>query len=188
MRGKSGTPLFALHYPLVRQWEGAGLARGVGGVAGARRGGLGRALGAPCVDLGQLASGSWTKKRKVTSNPEVPGPSRSWSPAPAAPSSPLDLRTRLYRRGYLRRKHRRARLSRAKAPWRCDRGAQANDLLPARAPRPCQRVTRLSVGAGPSRTGRSGGVPRAQARLVPGMLKAWPLNTCAGPTSRPATA
>ena len=39
----------------------------------------------------------------MTSNPEVPGPSRSWSPAPSAPSSPLDLRTRLHRRGYLRR-------------------------------------------------------------------------------------
>ena len=85
------------------------------------------------VDLGQLASASRTEKRMVTSTPEVPGPSRSWSPAPAAPSSPLDLRTRLYRRGYLRRKDRRARLSWAKAPWRCDRGAQANDLLPARA-------------------------------------------------------
>ena len=28
---------------------------------------------------------------KVTSTPEVPGPSRSWNPAPAAPSSPLDF-------------------------------------------------------------------------------------------------
>ena len=161
---------------------------GRAGWLGLAQGGLGRALGAPRVDLGQLASASRTEKRMVTSTPEVPGPSRSWSPAPAAPSSPLDLRTRLYRRGYLRRKDRRARLSWAKAPWRCDRGAQANDLLPARAPRPCRPVTRRSVGAGPSRTGRSGGVPRAQARLVPEMLKAWPLNTCAGPTSRPAVA
>ena len=76
---------------------------GWAGWLGRAQGWLGRALGAPRVDLGQLTSASWTKKRKVTSNPEVPGPSRSWSPAPSAPSSPLDLRTRLHRRGYLRR-------------------------------------------------------------------------------------
>ena len=52
--------------------------------------------------------------------PEVPGPSRSWSPAPAAPSISVDLRTRLHHGGYLHRKNRRARLSWAKAPWRCD--------------------------------------------------------------------
>ena len=85
---------------------------------GHAQGGLGCALGSPRIDLGQLASASRTKMRKVTSNPEVLGPSRSWSPAPAAPSSPLDLCTRLHRRGYLRRKHRRARLSWAKAQWR----------------------------------------------------------------------
>ena len=87
---------------------------------GHAQGGLGCALGSPRIYLGQLASASRTKMRKVTSNPEVLGPSRSWSPAPAAPSIPRDLRTHLHRRGYLRRKYTRARLSWAKARWRCD--------------------------------------------------------------------
>ena len=66
--------------------------RGAGGVAGrSAGGGWGRALGAPHIDLGQLAPTSRTEKRKLTSTPEVPGPSRSWNPAPAAPSSPLDF-------------------------------------------------------------------------------------------------
>ena len=78
---------------------------------GHAQGGLGCALGSPRIYLGQLASASRTKMRKVTSNPEVLGPSRSWSPAPAAPSIPRDLRTHLHRRGYLRRKYTRARLS-----------------------------------------------------------------------------
>ena len=67
---------------------------------GHAQGGLGCALGSPRIYLGQLASASRTKMRKVTSNPEVLGPSRSWSPAPAAPSIPRDLRTHLHRRGY----------------------------------------------------------------------------------------
>ena len=95
----------------IRAWGGRG-------GWGARKGGVGGSFGAPRFDHGLLAPSSQTKKRKVTSTPEVPGPSRSWSPAPAAPSSPLDLCTRLHRRGYLRRKHRRARLSWAKAQWR----------------------------------------------------------------------
>ena len=95
---------------------------GWAGWLGRAQGGVGGAFGSPRVDLGQLAPAPRTKKRnrKVTSTPEVPGPSRSWSPAPAAPSISVDLRTRLHRGGYLRRKNRRARLSWAKAPWRCD--------------------------------------------------------------------
>ena len=62
------------------------------GWLGRVQGGLGRALGAPRVDLVRLAFTSRTERMKVTSTPEVPGPSRSWSPAPAVPSSPLDLR------------------------------------------------------------------------------------------------
>ena len=69
----------------IREWGGRG-------GWGARRGaGQGGALGAPHVDLGQLALASRTEKKKLTSTPEVPGPSRSWNPAPAAPSSPLDF-------------------------------------------------------------------------------------------------
>ena len=102
----------------ARRREGARSVHGAGGVAGALARVVGGSFGAPRFDHGLLAPSSQTKKRKVTSTPEVPGPSRSWSPAPAAPSSPLDLCTRLHRRGYLRRKHRRARLSWAKAQWR----------------------------------------------------------------------
>ena len=58
--------------------------------------GWGGSFGAPCFDNGLLAPSSQTKKRKVTSTPEVLGPSRSWSPAQAAPSSQLDLRTHLH--------------------------------------------------------------------------------------------
>ena len=53
-----------------------------------REGWLGRAqgggeggVGAPSVELGLLAPAWKTEKRKVTSTPEVPGPSRSWNPA-----------------------------------------------------------------------------------------------------------
>ena len=63
------------------------------GWLGRAQGGLGCALGAPRVDLVRLAFASRTERMKVTSTPEVPGPSRSWSPAPAAPSIPRDLRT-----------------------------------------------------------------------------------------------
>ena len=42
--------------------------------------GVGRASGAPIVDLGVLVPVSMTEKRQVTSTPEVPGPSRSWNP------------------------------------------------------------------------------------------------------------
>ena len=42
--------------------------------------GMGRASGAPIVDLGVLVPVSMTEKRQVTSTPEVPGPSRSWNP------------------------------------------------------------------------------------------------------------
>ena len=73
----------------IREWGGRG-------GWGARRGaGQGGALGAPHVDLGQLALASRTEKKKLTSTPEVPGPSRSWNPATAAPNSPLDFRVRL---------------------------------------------------------------------------------------------
>ena len=51
------------------------------GVASARARGRGGGGGAPRVELGLLAPVSKTEKRKVTSTPEVPGPSRSWNPA-----------------------------------------------------------------------------------------------------------
>ena len=54
------------------------------GWLGRAQGGLGRALGAPHVDLVRLAFASRTKRMKVTSTPEVPGPSRSWSPGNVA--------------------------------------------------------------------------------------------------------
>ena len=66
--------------------------RSEAGWLGRGQGWLGRALGAPRVDLVRLAFTSRTERMNVTSTPEVPGPSRSWSPAPAVPSSPLDLR------------------------------------------------------------------------------------------------
>jgi len=69
---------------------------GRAGWLGRAQGWVGGSFGAPRFDHGLLAPSSQTKKRKVTSTPEVPGPSRSWSPAPAAPSSPLDLRTHLH--------------------------------------------------------------------------------------------
>ena len=78
----------------AKRRERAGSVHGAGGVAGTRARGVGGELGAPRVNLGRLAPASMTKKRKVTSTPEVPGPSRSWNPAPATPSSPFDLRTR----------------------------------------------------------------------------------------------
>ena len=78
----------------AKRRERAGSVRRAGGVAGTRARGVGWELGAPRVNLGRLAPASMTKKRKVTSTPEVPGPSRSWNPAPATPSSPFDLRTR----------------------------------------------------------------------------------------------
>ena len=81
----------------ARPREGAGSVHGAGGVAGARaRVVVGVVFGAPRFDNGLLAPSSQTKKRKVTSTPEVLGPSRSWSPAQAAPSSQLDLRTHLH--------------------------------------------------------------------------------------------
>ena len=62
----------------ARRREGAGSVRGAGEVdVGRAQGGFKRVLGAPRVDLGQLAPASRTEKRKVTSTPEVPGPSRS---------------------------------------------------------------------------------------------------------------
>ena len=45
------------------------------------KGWWGRGDGAPRVELGLLAPAWKTEKRKVTSTPEVPGPSRSWNPA-----------------------------------------------------------------------------------------------------------
>ena len=57
---------------------------GRAGWLGRAQGGLGRALGAPHVDLVQLAFASTTKRMKVTSTPEVPGPSRSWNPGNVA--------------------------------------------------------------------------------------------------------
>ena len=44
--------------------------RGAGGVDGMRARGVGRASGAPIVDLGVLVPVSMTEKRQVTSTPE----------------------------------------------------------------------------------------------------------------------
>ena len=80
-----------------RAWavQGGGKVRdpcmGRAGWLGRAQGWVGGSFGAPRFDHGLLAPSSQTKKRKVTSTPEVPGPSRSWNPAPAAPSSPLDF-------------------------------------------------------------------------------------------------
>ena len=61
--------------------EGAGSVRGMCGVDGMRVGGEGRTR----VDLGRLVQASKNKRMKVTSDLQVPGPSRSWDPEPAAP-------------------------------------------------------------------------------------------------------
>ena len=75
----------------------SGSVSGAGGVAGARAGGQGRGARSahPTSISRQLALASRTEKKKLTSTPEVPGPSRSWNPATAAPNSPLDFRVRL---------------------------------------------------------------------------------------------
>ena len=150
------------------------------------QGGSGRASGAPSVDLGLLVPASRNDRMKVTSDLQVPGPTaeagtrHQWLQQPTGPAlAPAPVA------GYLRRQKRAARLSWAKAAWRYDLRAWARLFLPARARRPGWLVTRRSAGAVPSRNGRPSFAARARARPVPGILKAWHIPNCDGPTSRP---
>ena len=56
------------------------------GRMGCQQGWVGSASGAPVVDLGQLAPTSRNERMKVTSDLQVPGPSRSWGPVSATPA------------------------------------------------------------------------------------------------------
>ena len=56
------------------------------GRMGSEQGWVVSASGAPVVDLGQLAPTSRNERMKVTSDLQVPGPSRSWGPVSATPA------------------------------------------------------------------------------------------------------
>ena len=67
--------------------EGAGSVRGMCGVDGMRVGGeMGGRERRTRVDLGRLVQASKNERMKVTSDLQVPGPSRSWGPVSATPA------------------------------------------------------------------------------------------------------
>ena len=106
------------------------------------------------------------REEKGDVGPSSDGPQQKLEPANSGFLQPTrPAHAPVYSRGYLRAvRIGGARRSWARAPWRCNRGAWANILLPARAPRPCRSLIQLSVGASTSRIDRYIGFARAQAQ------------------------
>ena len=155
------------------------------GRMGCEQGWVGSASVAPRVDLALLVHASKNKRKKVTSDLQVPGPSRSWGPVSATPADHRVCARACTCRRVLAPQEKGCPALLGKSCVALRSKAWARLFLPARARRPGWSVTHRSAGAAPSRNGRLSFAARTRARPVPGILKAWHLPNCDETTSRP---